>query len=58
MNDNNANLYYVRSIIKAGLEDYDSSIADIDKAIEKSEDNVPKYFYLRGLVYGCRKNFK
>jgi len=51
-------LYYVRSIIKAGLEEFESAVNDIDKAIEKSEDNIPKYFYLRGLIYACRKSYK
>lgn len=30
---------------------------DIDKAIEKSEDNIPQYFYLRGLIFACCSNF-
>lgn len=29
----------------------------MDKAIEKSEDNIPKYFYLRGLIFACFGNF-
>lgn len=31
---------------------------DIDRAIEKSEDNIPKYFYLRGLILSCCQTFK
>lgn len=29
----------------------------MDKAIEKSEDNIPKYFYLRGLTFAIFGNF-
>ena len=44
--------------MKGSLEDYEQAIIDIDKAIEKSEDNVPKYFFFRGMIYGCSKQFK
>lgn len=45
----------MRALVKAFLQNYGEAIADVDKAIEKSEDNVPKYFYFRGLVYGCSR---
>lgn len=32
-------------------------MSDVDKAIEKSEDNIPKYFYLRGLIFAIFGNF-
>jgi len=38
-------------------EDFNKAVADIDKAIEKSEDNIPKYFYLRGLIFAIFGNF-
>ena len=37
--------------------DYAKSLSDIDKAIEKSEDNIPKYFHLRGLISACFGQF-
>ena len=55
MNDSNANLYYVRSIVKAFLENYSEALHDVDLAIDKSEENVPKYYYFRGIIYGCLK---
>ena len=30
-------------------------IQDLDRAMEKSEDNVSKYFYCRGLIYSSLK---
>lgn len=55
MNDQNSNLYYIRSIVKTFLMNLAEALTDIDKAIEKSEDNVAKYFYFRGIIYGCMK---
>lgn len=37
--------------------DFNEAIADVDKAIEKSEDNIPKYFYFRGLSFAIFGNF-
>lgn len=37
--------------------DFNKAVADVDKAIEKSEDNIPKYFYLRGLIFAVFGNF-
>lgn len=56
--DSNANLYYNRAIVRCYLGYFDKALPDIDKAIEKSEDNVPKYFYLRGHSFACCKQFK
>lgn len=53
-----AHVYYFRAIIHAYLGYYKESIADIDKAIEKSEDNVADYFYLRGHTFGICKQYK
>lgn len=33
------------------LGDYNEAIADIDKAIEKSEDNIAKHFFVRGICF-------
>jgi tetratricopeptide (TPR) repeat protein len=37
---------------------HDESLVDLDKAIDKSEDNIPKHFYVRGLLQACSKNLK
>ncbi|EAS02746.2 tetratricopeptide repeat protein (macronuclear) [Tetrahymena thermophila SB210] len=58
ISDTNANLFYFRAIVRCYLGYYQEGIADIDKAIEKSEDNVPKYFYLRGHTFGICKQYK
>ncbi|CAK74957.1 unnamed protein product (macronuclear) [Paramecium tetraurelia] len=58
MNDQNANLYYVRSIVKCFLGQVNEALMDIESAISKSEDNVAKYFYFRGIVFGILKQYK
>ncbi|CAK58296.1 unnamed protein product (macronuclear) [Paramecium tetraurelia] len=57
LNDQNANIYYVRSIVKCFLGQTNEALADIESAIQKSEDNVAKYFYFRGMVYGILKQY-
>ena len=58
LNGNSANLFYHRGLLKFALAKPQDSIQDFEKAIEKSEDNVAKYFYVRGLAYACLKCFK
>ena len=31
---------------------------DMDYAIDKAEDNLPQYFYLRALCWACVQNYK
>lgn len=50
-------MYYHRAVVNLYVNDFDKAVADIDKAIEKSEDNIPRYFYLRGLIFACCGNF-
>lgn len=52
-NQSNANLFYYRGLLQFALNDKFSCVQELEKAIEKSEDNIPKYFYLRGLAYSC-----
>jgi tetratricopeptide (TPR) repeat protein len=40
------------------LGKYDSALDDINHCIEKAEENLPKYFYLRGLTYSVLHNLK
>ena len=44
-------MFYYRSALYLYLGMNSEAIDDIDKAIEKSEDNVAKYFYERGLIF-------
>ncbi|EGR34552.1 hypothetical protein IMG5_007640 [Ichthyophthirius multifiliis] len=37
---------------------YQEGLSDIDKAIQNSEDNLAQYFYLRGHILGCCKQYK
>ena len=57
-NNTIANIYYHRAVVHAYLGIWNEAINDIDRAIEKSEDNIPKYFYLRGLCFACCQSFK
>lgn len=58
LNGNNANLCYHIGLIKFVLDRPYDCIADLDKAMEKSEDNIPKYFYCRGLAHSALKLYK
>jgi tetratricopeptide (TPR) repeat protein len=58
LNGNNANLLYHYAILKFAMGYQQDCIQDLDKAIEKSEDNIPKYFFLRGLAYACQNCLK
>lgn len=45
-----ANLFYVRAVLKAYRKRFTSAIKDLNKAIDKSEDNVVLHYYLRGIL--------
>lgn len=53
ISDSSASLFYFRSLLHCYLGYFPQALSDIDKAIEKSEDNVPKYFFLRGHAFAC-----
>jgi tetratricopeptide (TPR) repeat protein len=55
INPNSSNLLYHRTIIHLYFEDWEEASHDINKCIEKAEENLPKYFYLRGVCYSCIK---
>ena len=57
-NSTNAALLYLRSLVKFSQKCLSEALIEIDQAIEKSEDNVPKYYYLRGLVYANARHYK
>lgn len=48
----------MKSILNLALERTEESLEDIENAIEKSEENNWKYYYVRGLVAGKRGEMK
>lgn len=52
-----SSFYFYRAVIYLYSQDYKSSVEAIEKAIEKSEDNISKYFYVRGLIFSLLGNF-
>ena len=57
-NPTNSPLLYMRALVKFSLKNLSEALIEIDQAIEKSEDNIPKYYYLRGLIYANAKHYK
>jgi hypothetical protein len=51
-------MYYYRAIIYLFLGMNSESLEDIDRAIEKSEDNVARYFHARGILFMLDKNYE
>lgn len=58
LNKNCASLYFYKGIMNLAIRNVSQSILNVEKAIEKSEDNIPGYFYVKGLAYGTQKMFK
>lgn len=56
INDANSNLLYHRAILCYYFRDFKRGLEDINRCIEKAEDNIPKYFFLRGLGYACSRD--
>ena len=57
LNDSCSNLYYVRALLLYCIENPADAHAEIEKAIDKADENYPKYFYLRGLIYASLQSF-
>jgi len=57
-NPQNAPLLYFRSILFYELHRLPEALSSIELAIEKSEENIPDYYYLRGFLYAKTLNFK
>lgn len=57
-NYSSSNLLYHRAMLHLYFEDWHKAQQDINGCIEKAEENLPKYFYLRGISYYCAKEFK
>ena len=58
LNPNNANLSYHLGLVRFAVTKNSDSIVDLERAMEKSEDNVAKYFYTKGLIYSELRIFK
>ncbi|CAM6002383.1 unnamed protein product [Sphagnum balticum] len=54
-------------VVRGGSDDHDeeeisrrsgTTLQNINRCIEKAEENLPKYFYLRGVAHSCVRDFK
>jgi tetratricopeptide (TPR) repeat protein len=50
LNDNNANAFYIRALILYILGRFEQANITIEKAIEKADENYPKYYFLRAAI--------
>ena len=57
VNDNCSNLYYIRSLIFYVLGKFSLAHQNIEKAIEKADENYAKYYHLRGAIYACTQSY-
>ena len=53
-----AHAFYYRGLFRAWKGEWSSCILDLDLSIDKSEDNYPKFFYLRALAWASVQNYK
>ena len=53
-----SNLYFLRSVLYGAMSMWSECLSDVDLAIEKCEDNIPKFFYLRGSAFACCQSYK
>lgn len=57
INENCSNLYYIKSLVLYAMDELDLSYANIEKAIDKADDNYAKYYFLKGAIYGAAGNY-
>ena len=57
LNDSCSNLYYIRALLYYCVENPTDALPEIEKAIDKADENYPKYFLLRGLIYSSLQSF-
>ncbi len=53
-----ANIYCIRSLLRAYNGNFLASLKDMDKAIELSEENLSLHFYVRALLFSNYDKFK
>jgi hypothetical protein len=58
VNSSSSNLLYHRTILHLYFSSLKTAMQDINLCIEKAEENLPKYFYLRGICFACMKSLK
>jgi tetratricopeptide (TPR) repeat protein len=58
VNANDCNVYFSRALVLLFLKRFEDSAEDIEKAIDKSDDNFANYYFLRGLVHYARGMFR
>jgi hypothetical protein len=44
-------MYFYRALLYFYLGMNAEALDDVDRAVEKSEENVARFFYLRGLIF-------
>jgi tetratricopeptide (TPR) repeat protein len=55
---NSYKMYYYRSLLFLFLGFIGEAFDDIDRAIEKCEENVAAFFYIRGIIFFLERNYK
>jgi len=58
LNDNNANLHYIRALVLYELGKFNTALLAIEKAIEKADENYAKYYFLRGCISACSQSYQ
>lgn len=56
-NNIGANIYYHKCILHCFMDEWKEAILCIDEAIERSEENYWKFFYVRGMILATLHNF-
>ena len=54
----NPHMYYFRGLLYLHMGMNMEALEDVDRAIEKSEDNVARYFFLRGVIFMMDHNYE
>jgi len=57
LNDNCSNLFYVRALVFYALGKFSLAHQNIEKAIEKADENYAKYYHLRGAIFACTQSY-
>lgn len=59
LNNNYASsAFYCKALVSCQLEQWEDAMCEIDEAVERSEENEAKMFYLRGTILGCCQSYK
>ena len=58
MKGKSANLFCIRAVLRAYQGNFQGALRDIDRAIDKSEDNQPEHFFVRALLFASFDKIK